>query len=171
MLVTNLQSAIDKLEIQEVCATYAFTYDSGDIEGWLACFTEDLTWELRIPVRDEPVHAVNGRQALLDMVTANIPELEKQYADVLAVQGSFHTMGGMVFDELTQTTAKTRTMCFPILQSFQDDGRELDLTNWHSILKAEVLFAGIYHNWYRKVDGEWKISKKVYYASAGPLKD
>ena len=57
----------------------------------------------------------------------------------------------------------------PGFAEVHDDGEEKDERNWHSILEARILFGGIYHGWYRKVDGEWKIAKKIFLASPYPL--
>ncbi len=40
-------SADDRLDIQAVTARYAWSLDTGDVEGFVACFTPDavLTWE------------------------------------------------------------------------------------------------------------------------------
>lgn len=176
MLATDLRTALDKMAIQEVCAQYVFAHDSGDFKTFESCFSENLIWEVRIPTREEPVYSVSGRQEFVDMIMGIMdnqpdqPKLSKLQQDVIDVGGSFHAMGGMVFDELTATTARTRAICFPILQTIEDDGRELDLTNWPSIVNCSVESAGVYHDEFLKVDGEWKISKRVFLASAAPLK-
>ncbi len=163
------QIAYDKLEIQDLITRYAFTFDGGDLEAWADLFTEDMVWELRIPIRDEPVMTLTGKKTFVDYMTKTNAENRALYSELEGL-GAFHLMAGTTFDELTDTTARTRTMAAPLMQSFNDDGKELDLKNWHSVLQAQVLFGGIYHGWYRKVDGEWKIAKKIFYASPNALK-
>lgn len=36
----------DYLEIRELTARYNVTFDSGDVEGWLECFTDDMVFVL-----------------------------------------------------------------------------------------------------------------------------
>ncbi len=43
MTEKNGLSAEDRLDIQELLARYAWTFDTGDVEGFVACFTHDAT--------------------------------------------------------------------------------------------------------------------------------
>ena len=162
------QTAYDKLEIKELITRYAFTYDAGHLDEWASLFTDDVVWELRVPIRDEPLLAVTGKKDFVERFSQSHGELMEDLKD-LAGLGAFHLMCGTVFDELTETTARARTMVAPLMQNFNDDGSVLDEKNWHEIMDVNVLFGGIYHGWYRKVDGEWKIAKKIFFASPKEL--
>ncbi|NML07461.1 nuclear transport factor 2 family protein [Sphingomonas sp. G-3-2-10] len=41
MTGTNVLSVEDRLDIQELLARYAWTFDTGDVEGFVGCFTAD----------------------------------------------------------------------------------------------------------------------------------
>lgn len=170
MSVNIAQTAFDKLEIKELITRYALTYDSGDLVVWADLFTEDVLWELRVPIRDEPLLSVSGKAHFVEYFTRVHGENMEEYAHLVGMS-AYHLMAGTVFDEITETTARARTMVAPLMQHFNDDGSVLDEKNWHSFLEAKVLFGGIYHGEYRKEDGAWKIAKKIFFASAQPLKD
>ena len=157
---------IDRQKIQELIYKYASTYDHGDLEGWFDLFTDDCTWTLEVPTRDTPLLKVNSRAELkahFSRVYAEVIEPRKESPGF----AGFHFFGGTVFDEITESTAKTRTTATAILQSFLDDGSKIDEKDWHQKMEAGVPFAGVYHDVLRKVDGQWKFVKKVFRAGMG----
>ena len=41
----EMQVCVDKVAIMDVISRYSICVDTGDIDGFLTCFTEDARWE------------------------------------------------------------------------------------------------------------------------------
>lgn len=90
----------DMLAIQQVIARYSYTFDVGDANGWANLFTEDGVWE---DYNAKPSYAVKGHAELREFAAM-------RYRQKTPGLVYFHHQSGVLFDELTENTAKTRVM-------------------------------------------------------------
>ncbi len=130
----------DMLAIQQEIARYSYTFDSGDADGWAELFTEDALWEYVATGAAEPTTRLAGRQALREFCA-------RRFSERPAGMTSHHHQSGVIFDELSDVSAKTRCM--------------LVLTTQKTGEPAHVLLTGISRDeWVKARDG-WRIKHRV----------
>ena len=96
-------SLADKLDILEVIARYAYTYDGRDADGFAALFTEGAIFEV-LPAGDsQPELRLESRVAIQAWVVQRHRHVVKEIQDR-------HYQSGTLFDVLTPEHAQTRTM-------------------------------------------------------------
>ena len=155
------QIANNKLEIIELINKYAVTFDARDLESFYNLFTEDCVWSLTVPTRKEPIEYLSPRTALKEQGYSNFLGLE-----VPVGASSFHVQTGTVFREISDHSARTITQALIVSQQFDDDGAEIDGMTWHAGRnQANILFIGVYHDKFAKVDGLWLFAERTFHAS------
>ncbi len=127
----------DMLAIQQVIAQYSYTFDSRDAAGWVDLFTEDAVWESYRGFEKTPTNRLEGRAAM------------RTWADGMMVrraEGSlnYHHQSGILFDELTATTARTRAMAIITAQDSADQ-------------PVRINRSGIYRTQWVKTPQGWRI--------------
>jgi hypothetical protein len=128
----------DRFEIERRLFDYAYTFDTGDADGWAALFTEDGIWEA-VPVAEPDVRTVvlTGREEL------------RAFAERGASMQVLHHQGSVVFDELTAESARTRSMVIVTMQVPE-------------IHAPQVMRHGVYHDdWVKTPDG-WRVRHRKF---------
>jgi len=131
----------DVLAIQQAIANYSYTFDSGDAEGWANIFTRDGVWEYYGIGEDKPATKLDGHDELRRFA-------EQRYRDRPEGVRSYHHQSGIIFDELTSDTARTRVM---LVLTVQTAGER----------SARVLTTGIYHDQWQKTPQGWRLTYRV----------
>jgi ketosteroid isomerase-like protein len=131
----------DRLAIQEVIAQYSYTYDAQDAEGFAALFTEDAVWERFALDATRPETRLASRAAIRDWAAQRLRERHGQFT-------SRHYQSGILFDELTCNTARTRTMV---------------LITHHGVTEAapHPTDSGVYHDQWRKTPEGWRLAHRI----------
>ena len=135
-------SAEDKVEIQQLLARYAWTFDTGDIEGFVACFAEDAI--LCEDVFEEADRWV-GRQAIRSMA-------EHFFAHP-SFPGRQHHASQVLIEGDTQR-CRVRAFCFVITGQDQP---------------CSVVFSGHYDDVVGKIDGRWLFQERLIRHWSGPI--
>jgi 3-phenylpropionate/cinnamic acid dioxygenase small subunit len=122
----------DRLEIHELMARYSFGINFGDIEGWVACFTEDAVFET-------PLGTHRGSDALRKYVSSRGEERRERPVR--------HFVTNVIVTELQgdQASAKSYFLMTRVL-------RDSDT--------IQFLTTGIYTDKLRKTGGKWRISHR-----------
>jgi hypothetical protein len=126
----------DKLDIMEAVARYAWALDTGDLDGYTDCFTED-GW-----IEHHPPGRMQGRQGIRELTDFLWYSRPNHYL------GRQHRMNQFI---MTPEGGDVRIKCFwSILQHKVDTGEEIvfGLGTWDTVAT-------------RCADGEWRF-KSVY---------
>jgi len=136
-------SAGDRLEIHELLARYAWSLDTGDDEGFVACFTSDaeLVWE----VFDEPGRW-QGSAALLRFV--------QYFRGRPESAGRQHHVSNIV---LKATTRGVQARSYVLVALRADEGPH----------RLNVM--GYYEDVVRQEGGHWRIAQRVIRDWSGPV--
>lgn len=131
----------DMLAIQQVIAQYSYTFDSKDAAGWANLFTEDAVWESFRGHETTPATRLESRPAI------------RSWADGMMLrrlEGSlnYHHQSGILFDELTANSARTRSMAIITAQDAVDQ-------------PVRINRSGVYHTQWRKTPQGWRIQHCV----------
>ena len=129
---------IDRLAIEDVFARYAYTADGYDAKGWVGCFTEDGIFEIE---SDGNRTQFVGRQALHDFICAHIRLLP----------GTRHVMTNHLVN-IEGDRAQHRCTVTGMLSRPE---------------KVYTFISGWYESRLRKIDGEWKIKRRLVHADNG----
>ena len=127
----------DQLAIQQAIANYSYTFDTGDAEGWANIFTENGVWEFFDVGQAKPSIKLEGHEALRQFA-------EQRNRDKPEGVSSYHHQSGVLFDELTDDTARTRAM---LILTVQSSGQNT----------ARVLTTGVYYDEWRKTSDGWHL--------------
>jgi hypothetical protein len=122
----------DKFAIQELGFYYAYYCDLFRLEEWVACFTEDATF-------DESDHG-RGCHIGHDQIRASGESRHARISQIVHLMNNH-----LVFD---LTPEKARGCIFALSEFITHDG-------------ARFRVHVIYEEEYRKVEGVWKISNRV----------
>lgn len=131
----------DAFLIQQAVARYSHTFDAGDVDGWADVFTEDGIWEFYAAGAVTPSTRLVGRAALREFA-------EKRYSGRPKGLTSYHHQSGILFDELTADTARTRVMV---------------IITTHAIGEptGRIYMTGVYTDLWRKTSRGWKMAHRV----------
>jgi len=99
----------DKLAIQEMMGKYSYAWDGKDAETFSELFLPDGIFEVVVPGESSPTVRLTSQGAIRDWAT-------QRHRDNALVQ-SRHFQSGVVFDDMTADTARTRTMVLVTRQS------------------------------------------------------
>jgi 3-phenylpropionate/cinnamic acid dioxygenase small subunit len=127
----------DRLEILNLFARYAHTYDEGHLDRLGELFTADARFEIRGSLGAMP-SVMDGRDEIVATMT-------KRYEDTRPAQRR-HLISNVYVEE--QTADSARASAYLLLGSTVDDALALPVT-------------GRYSNEYRKVDGTWLIHRQT----------
>jgi ketosteroid isomerase-like protein len=125
----------DREAIADQVARYAHAFDSHDIEAWVALFTEDGVFEVRLTESDEPYVRLEGAEQLRAFATGSPPVL--------------HHISSLVFDELHDDLVRTRAVVSGTWSSPEDGG-------------PAIFTHGTYEQRWAKVDGTWRIAHLLF---------
>jgi hypothetical protein len=131
----------DKLAIQEVIAQYSYTYDAKDAEGFAALFMEDAVWELFASGATRPEIRLASRAAILAWAARRLQERRGRFT-------SRHYQSGLLFDELTSESARTRTMVLVTHQGVTEEA-------------PRPTASGVYHDQWRKTPEGWRFAHRI----------
>jgi len=134
-------SLADKLAIQEVIAQYSYTYDAQDAEGFAALFTEDAVWELFTWGATRPEIRLASRAAICAWAARRLQERHGRFT-------SRHYQSGLLFDELTAESARTRTMVLVTHQGVTEAA-------------PRTTASGVYHDHWRKTPEGWRLAHRI----------
>jgi uncharacterized protein (TIGR02246 family) len=136
-------SAADKIEIHELLARYAWSFDTGDLDGFLSCFTEDATFTEDV---FEEVDRFVGREAIRGMAERffTIPHFpgRQHHASQILVEGD---------------AEQCRVRAFCIVVEPRPDQ------------PCAVVFAGHYDDVVVQVDGRWLFKQRLIRHWSGPV--
>lgn len=127
----------DMLAIQQVIAQYSYTYDFKDAGGWADLFTEDGVWESYRGQNAEPGTRLKSRREIKEWAESSMQRR-------LAGSYNFHHQSGILFDELTDDSAQTRSMVIITAHDAPDQPNRITLT-------------GYYQTRWRKTPQGWRI--------------
>jgi uncharacterized protein (TIGR02246 family) len=136
-----MMSLEDKLAIQEVIAQYAYTYDAQDAEGFAALFTEDAVWERFASGATRPEIRLESRAAIRAWAAQRLQERLGRFT-------SRHHQSGILFDELTSESARTRTMVLVTHQGVTEAA-------------PRPTASGMYHDQWRKTQEGWRFVQRT----------
>ncbi len=129
-------SIADKLAIQEVIARYSYAYDSKDPDAFASLFVDDGIFEVIVRGASSSTVRISSRAA--------IREWAARRHHRSPVSQARHYQSGVLFDELTDETATTRTMLLLTRQDRPDAAPLLRLT-------------GVYCDKWRKTPEGWRL--------------
>jgi uncharacterized protein (TIGR02246 family) len=135
-------SVEDRLFIEDVIATYSYTWDSRDADGWAGIFTDDAVVEFYLKGESHPNARIESRTALREFAA-------ERFRGRGAGQPR-HYQTGTMFLELTADTARTRTMT---LVTQMPEGETVASVGW----------TGIYEDDWRKTSSGWKMSRRAFH--------
>ena len=131
----------DKMDILEVIARYAYTYDGKDADGFAQLFTESAIFEVIPAGGSQPELRLESRAAIHAWV------VQRHQQVVKAIQDR-HYQSGTLFDVLTEEHAQTRTMVL-LTHKGGDD------------LTPRPVLSGVYHDHWRKTQHGWQFTQRT----------
>jgi len=134
-------SLADKMDILEVIARYAYTYDGRDADGFAQLFTEDGIFEA-IPAGDSPP------ELRLESRTAIHAWVVQRHQRVVQGIHDRHYQSGTLFDVLTQEHAQTRTMVLITHQGSHDP-------------TPRPVLSGVYYDHWHKTQCGWQLTQRT----------
>ena len=138
----------DKMAIAETLAQYSYRWDSKDSRGFAELFTDDGVMERQLNGSLVEGSTVQGRQAIYDYA-------RQSHTGRLADRQTRHHFSGLVFLELSATTAVTENMALITHQTADDTA-------------AFIRSSGIYRNSWRKTEQGWKITSRILFTDNFP---
>ncbi|MDB5671396.1 MAG: snoaL-like domain protein [Alphaproteobacteria bacterium] len=136
-------STDDKVQIQELVARYAWSFDTGDVEGFVGCFAKDAT--LCEDVFDE-VDQWEG----LDQIRS----MAEHFFAHPGFPGRQHHASQLLIEGSTER-CRVRAFCF-VIEPRPDQ-------------PCLVVFSGYYDDVAVKVDGQWLFQERVIRHWSGPV--
>jgi uncharacterized protein (TIGR02246 family) len=136
-------SAIDKIEIHELLARYAWAFDTADVEGFVGCFAPDGTMCEDV---FEDVDRWVGRDQIRSMAT--------HFFSMPGFAGRQHH-ASQILIEGTGDRRRVRSFCFVIEPR---DGEPCIMP-----------FAGYYEDVVVRIDGGWLLQERVVRHWSGPV--
>jgi hypothetical protein len=134
-------SLADKMDILEVIARYAYTYDGRDAGGFAALFTDGAIFEVFPSGGSRPELRLESRAAI------HAWALQRHHQVVKGIQDR-HYQSGTLFDVLTQEHAQTRTMVLITHQGVHDP-------------TPRPVLSGVYHDRWHKTQRGWHILQRT----------
>jgi SnoaL-like domain len=134
-------SLADKLDILEVIARYAYTYDGRDADGFAQLFTEDGIFEVIAAGDSYPELRLESRAAIHAWVVQRHHHVVKEIQDR-------HYQSGTLFEVLTPEHAQTRTMVLITHQEVHDP-------------TPRPVLSGVYHDHWHKTQCGWQFTQRT----------
>jgi len=121
-------------------AQYSYTYDGQDADGFAQLFVEDGVLEIFVAGATSPSVRLQSRKEIREWAARRLQERNGRFI-------SRHYQSGIVFDELSSDSARTRTMVLVTHQGVEAAPRP---TN-----------SGVYHDRWRKTPGGWRLAHRA----------
>jgi len=134
-------SLADKMDILEVIARYAYTYDGRDADEFARLFTEDGIFEVLTAGDSHPELRLESRAVIHAWVVQRHQQVVKGIQDR-------HYQSGTQFDVLTPEYAQTRTMILITHQGSHDP-------------TPRPVLSGVYYDRWHKTPSGWQISQRT----------
>ena len=131
----------DKMDILEVIARYAYTYDERDADGFAQLFTEGGIFEVIPSGGSQPELRLESRAAIHAWASQRHQQVVKEIQDR-------HYQSGTLFDALTAEHAQTRTMVLITHQGVHDP-------------TPRPVLSGVYHDRWHKTQRGWQITQRI----------
>ena len=138
----------DRAAIAEQIARYSFAADAKDLEAFLALYTEDAIWKSIPPGQTEPNMIMHNRE---EIRTFSV-DLYQRNAGVR----TGHHQSGLLFMELTETTASTQNMILVTQQGPNDPA-------------PTIVVSGVYYDTWKKTPAGWLIATRTLRMEPLPL--
>src|SRR5262249_30079224 len=134
-------SLADQMDILEVIARYAYTYDGRDADGFAQLFTEDGIFEVIASGGSQPELRLESRATIHAWVVQRPQQVVQEIHDR-------HYQSGTLFDVLTQEYAQTRTMVLITHQGAYDP-------------TPRLVLSGVYHDHWHKTQHGWQFTQRT----------
>jgi ketosteroid isomerase-like protein len=136
-------SPADELAIREVIARYAWALDTGDVDGFVACFCRDgvLVWD----AFEEP-ERWQGAEALRHFASF--------FRSLPTSAGRQHHVSNTI---VTPLGDGARSRSYVAVAVRQGEGPHL------------LSVMGYYEDWFRREDGHWRLAERVIRDWSGPI--
>ena len=144
----DLSALQDRLAIADALSQYSYRWDGKDAAGFAELFTEDGVIERWREGTLVPNSRVEGRQAIYQYA-------RQSHEGRLADRQTRHHFSGLVFLELTDSSAVTENMALITHQTAADRA-------------ARISSSGIYRNTWRKTPAGWLISRRILFSDSFP---
>lgn len=138
----------DKLAIQETIARYAYAYDGKDAEGFARLFVEDGVFEVFVPGKTTASVRLQSRTEIREWAAQRLQERNGRFT-------SRHYQSGILFDELTSDSARTRTMVLVTHQGVAEAA-------------PRPTVSGVYHDQWRKTPTGWRLAHRAAHVDRDP---
>jgi len=133
----------DREKITQAIALHAYTWDARDLEAWSELFAEDAVTHVYPAGGDEPSWTSRSREELL--------EAGRNYqANTLKDTQSRHHLSSILFLESNGDAVKTRCT---VLVTHRSDSEPA----------PHIVSSGIYVMHWKRVDGQWRITRRDFY--------
>ena len=136
----TLQQLADRMAIAEQVARYSYAADGKDLKAFTALFTADAVWKIMPPGATEPSVMLKSR----DEIRKFSEDLYKRNADIK----TGHHQSGLLFTELTATSARTQNMILVTHQGPEDKS-------------PRIAASGVYYDTWRKTEAGWLIETRT----------
>ena len=138
----------DKLAIHEIIAQYSYAYDGRDAEGFARLFVEDGVFEIFIPGKTSASVRLQSRTEIRGWAAQRLQERSGRFT-------SRHYQSGILFDELTSDSARTRTMVLVTHQGLAEAA-------------PRPTVSGVYHDRWRKTHAGWRLAHRAAHVDRDP---
>jgi uncharacterized protein (TIGR02246 family) len=138
----------EKLAIHEMIAQYAYTYDSGDADGFAQVFAEDGVFEIFVPGRACPAVRHQSRREISEWAVKRLQARRGRFT-------SRHHQSGFLFDAWTAQEARVRVMVLVTRQEATNSPPYVHMT-------------GEYHDVWQKQSDGWRLAHRTAYADRDP---
>ncbi len=141
-------SAEEKRAIHEMIARYSHTYDSKDADGFAQVFAEDGVFEIFVAGKPGPSVRLQSRKEIREWAAQRLQERHGRFT-------SRHYQSGILFDELSSVSARTRTMVLVTHQGVTETAPRP--TN-----------SGVYHDRWQKTPEGWRLAHRAAHVDRDP---
>ena len=141
-------SVEDRLAIHEIIARYSHTYDGQDAEGFAQLFVEEGVLEIVVAGKAGPWVRLESRAEIRAWAAERLQARRGRFS-------SRHHQSGILFDELTPDSARTRTL---VLVTHQGVAEAL----------PRPVLSGVYHDRWRKTGAGWRLAHRAAHVDGDP---
>lgn len=145
----TVQQFADRAAIAGQVARYSYAADAKDLDAFTALFTKDAVWQSIPPGTDKP-----------DIIMRSREEIRKFSADLYKRNAKIrtgHHQSGLLFTELTATTARTQNMVLVTHQGPDDE-------------TPHIAASGVYYDTWKKTAAGWLITSRTLRMVPLPMK-
>ena len=131
----------DRLAITDNIYAYSYHWDGQDVERFLTVFTDDALWEFFPSGTDQPEVSLQGHAKIRAWAAERLARRKGKFV-------SRHFQTNIVFDALTATSARTRTMVLVTHHAVEDAAPKPILT-------------GVYRDEHVKTPQGWRLRHRA----------